>query len=177
MEKRHLLITGLPGTGKTTLLMELARRFTRFTPAGFYTEEVREGGQRRGFRLKSLEGLEGRLADVTIKGAHRVGRYGVDVEGFERFLTALDLPSHPAQLIFIDEIGKMECLSPRFIRLAQELLDSKKTVLATVARKGEGLIGEVKRRLDCYMVEVTVANRRALLNDLSSWLEKRLRSE
>jgi nucleoside-triphosphatase len=174
MEKRHLLITGLPGTGKTTLLMELVRRFARFAPAGFYTEEVRKEGMRRGFRLMSLDGREGTLSDVTFEGYHRVGHYGVDVDRFEAFLVSLELVSNPTSLIFIDEIGKMECLSQRFVRLAESLFCSGKTVVATVARQGEGLIREVKLRPDSRLVEVTPANRQALPEELVRWLEKRL---
>jgi len=174
MEQRHLLITGLPGTGKTTLLMELVRRFVHFAPAGFYTEEVRERGERRGFRLTSLDGREGVLADVTFGGPYQVGRYGVDVKGFEAFLASLDLSFRPSRLVFIDEIGKMECLSPLFVRLAGTLLASEKTVVATIARQGEGLIREVKERSDCRLVEVTAANRQALPDELARWLEKRL---
>ncbi|WP_298268532.1 nucleoside-triphosphatase [Geobacter sp.] len=174
MGKRHLLITGLPGTGKTTLLMELVRRFAHLVPAGFYTEEVRERGVRQGFRLQSLDGREGKLADVAFGGPHRVGRYGVDVEGFEAFLASLELPSHPSPLVFIDEIGKMECLSPCFVRLVETLLDSGKTVVATVARQGEGLIRKVKGRPDSHLVEVTAMNRRALADELVQWLEQRL---
>ncbi len=174
MEQRHLLITGLPGTGKTTILMELVRRFSRLAPAGFYTDEVRERGERRGFRLTSLDGREGLLADVALGGPYRVGRYGVDVPGFEAFLDALDLPSQPACLVFIDEIGKMECLSPRFFRLVETLLASEKTIVATVARKGEGVIRKVKERSDVRLVEVTSANRQALPDELARWLEERL---
>jgi nucleoside-triphosphatase len=173
LKKRHLLITGLPGTGKTTLLMELVRRFAHLAPAGFYTEEVRERGTRRGFRLQSLDGRKGRLADVSFGGSHRVGRYGVDVDGFEAFLASLDLPSHHSPLVFIDEIGKMECLSPRFVRLAETLLDSEKTVVATVARHGDGLIRRVKERPDSLLVEVTPMNRQVLPDELGRWLEER----
>lgn len=174
MQKRHLLITGLPGTGKTTLIVKVARRLSRFHPAGFYTEEVRERGERRGFRLTSLDGREGILADVSFTGQGTVGRYGVDIKGFEDFLKALKLPSCPSTLVVIDEIGKMECLSREFVALIGQLLSSGRTVVATVARKGEGLIEEVKARGDVQLIEITRANRDGLADEVTRWLEERL---
>ena len=50
------------------------------------------------------------------------------------------------------------------------------TIIATVARQGEGLIREVKLRPDSRLVEVTPANRQALSEELVRWLEKRLAS-
>jgi nucleoside-triphosphatase len=115
-----------------------------------------------------LDGSEGILSGVNFRGPHRVGRYGVDVEGFERFLDRLDLSSSP--LVFVDEIGKMESLSPRFADLMRKLLDSGKTVVATIAMRGEGLIAEVKKRPDCSLVEVTPANRERLPGELAARL-------
>ena len=170
MYKRHLLITGLPGTGKTTLLIRLARRLTDHHTAGFYTEEIRIGGNRQGFRLLSLDGREGILAHIAFHGSNRVGRYGVDIKGFERFLGDLDMAEAPASLIFIDEIGKMECMSPNYVALLRKLFDSEKTVIATVASKGAGFIAEVKGRLDCEIREVTMANREKLVEELARWI-------
>ncbi len=173
MLRRHLLITGFPGTGKTTLLVKLGRRLADLRPAGFYTEEIREGGVRRGFRLVSLDGREGILAHVDFRGANRVGRYGVDVRGFEAFIDDLDLGESPASVVFIDEIGKMECLSSRFVELVRKLLGSRKTVVATVALKGSGFIAEVKGRPDCDVREVTPGNRDRLVDELALWITGR----
>ena len=43
-----LLVTGLPGTGKTTLLKEILTEAKGLSFSGFYTEEVREKGKRIG---------------------------------------------------------------------------------------------------------------------------------
>lgn len=172
--ERYLLITGVPGCGKTTLIRRLAAELVEYSPAGFFTEEIREAGARKGFRLMSLDGREGLLSHVRIKGRQRVGRYGVDVKGFEAFLEVLDLAGSEAPLVLLDEIGKMECLSPRFVSLVAQLLDGDKVVAATVALRGPGLISAVKARPDCRLVEVRPAERDRLPVELAGWLRGRL---
>jgi nucleoside-triphosphatase len=172
----HILITGLPGVGKTTLIRELTKRLTEFNPAGFYTEEIRnEQGIREGFRLMTLCGSQLVLSHVQQPGPYRVSRYGVDVVGFERLLEELDLRRLPAPLIVIDEIGKMECFSRRFVDVVTLLLDGPKTLVATIAMKGEGFIQRVKQRPDCRLVAVTRENRDRLPDEFASELQERLR--
>lgn len=172
----HILITGLPGVGKTTLIRELSKRLTECNPAGFYTEEIRnEQGIREGFRLVTLCGRRLVLSHIHHPGPYRVSRYGVDVSGFEQLLAELDLEHAPSRLIVIDEIGKMECLSRRFTDDIMALLNSPKLLIATIALKGEGFIQEVKDRPDCRLVVVTRENRNRLVNDLVAEAHTRLR--
>jgi nucleoside-triphosphatase len=171
---RHVLLTGLPGIGKTTLIRELAKRLAASQPAGFYTEEIREKEARKGFRLVTLDGRELTLAHVNNPGPFRVGRYKVDVAGFERLLAALDLRHASPRVIIIDEIGKMECLSRRFTEDLTALLDSSKTVIATIALKGTGFIQQIKQRPDCCLITVTVANRNSLAASLFTELQHTL---
>jgi nucleoside-triphosphatase len=172
----HILITGLPGVGKTTLIRELAKRLAEYNPAGFYTEEIRDKrGIREGFRLVTLCGRQLVLSHVNHPGSHQVGRYGVDVVGFERLLAELDLRHMPSRLIVIDEIGKMECLSRRFTDDVIALLSSPKMLISTIALKGEGFIRQVKDRPDCRLVMVTRENRNSLVNDLVAEVQRRLR--
>ena len=42
MMKKNILITGLPGVGKTTLIKKLAEVLNDLNPIGFYTAEIRE---------------------------------------------------------------------------------------------------------------------------------------
>ncbi len=171
---RHFLITGLPGAGKTTLIRKIADDLKDLQPAGFYTEEIREGGVRLGFCAISLDGRKQILSHVKIPSPHRVGRYGVDVCGFEQFLTRLQLLESQADIIVIDEIGKMECLSLRFRKLITELLNSSRPVVATIALKGGGLIQGIKDRTDCEIFEVKPINRDRLLSDIAARLRGRI---
>jgi nucleoside-triphosphatase len=165
---KNIFITGLPGSGKTTLIRKLAGELREYGPAGFFTGEIREQGARTGFTLTSLDGREsGMLAHRNIRGPLRVGTYGVDLQGFEQFLGKLVLPGPSPRLVIIDEIGKMECLSERFRGLVVSLLGAPAPVIATIALKAGGFIDEVKRRPDVLLYEITERNREALLRDIA----------
>jgi len=140
-----ILLTGLPGCGKTTAVMKIVANLDTTKVVGFYTEEIREQSVRKGFSWARLDGLTGILAHIDIKGYFKVGKYGVDVAGFVKsVIPILDSNHSNAELFIIDEIGKMECFSEKFVAAGRRLFASDNSVLATVARKGGGLISEVK---------------------------------
>ncbi len=169
--KKNLLITGLPGIDKTTLIKKLSEELKHLHPAGFYTEEIREEGQRKGFELISLNGKRGLLSHKDIKSPYRVGPYKVDVESFENFLNSIPFFDPLNRLIIIDEIGKMECLSDPFKNLLKKIFNSGKLVIATIAMKGGGLIAEIKERQDIKLFEMTKHNRDSLLSKVLKEME------
>lgn len=160
--EKNLFITGLPGVGKTTLIRKMAGELGAFHPAGFYTEEIRRQGIRQGFELIGLDRRRGILSHIDFKSGPRVGRYGVDVPGFEAFLQGLPKPGPGTRLFIIDEIGKMECLSEKFRAWLTSLLDSRIPVVATIALRGTPFIESIKRRPDVKIYEMTLTNRDAL---------------
>lgn len=107
-------------------------------------------------------------------GPPRVGRYGVNLTGFEELLRDLDLSRSSGPLVVIDEIGKMECLSPLFVKEMTALLDSPRRVLATIALKGDGFIRTVKARNDIELLTVTVQNRDELAERITQVLRQEI---
>lgn len=167
MEK-NIIITGLPGVGKTTLIKGILHEIRSLNPIGFYTEEIREKGIRTGFSLINVTGEKSILAAENISSRFRVGKYGVDLVNFENFIGNIPFRDPANSLIIIDEIGKMECFSKMFTELVMELLSSNKLVVATVALKGTGLMAQVKSREDIELIEITTDNRNYLLPNILS---------
>ncbi|MEN6319936.1 MAG: NTPase [Syntrophaceae bacterium] len=178
-EKKNILITGPPGIGKTTLIKILSQILPHSHIAGFYTEEIREKGVRKGFALISFSGRKSILSHVDIRSRYRVGKYGVDVSNFEEFLDGIDFLKPETDLIIIDEIGKMECYSTKFKRLTEQLLDSGKPVIATISMKGGGIIEEIKNRSYVKLFVMTQNNRDELLSEIlkvgGNWIDPRSR--
>ena len=155
MMQNNILITGKPGCGKTTLFKKILRELGPINLVGFYTDEIRKSGYRKGFLLKSFDGNSKILAHVGLKGNVKVGKYGVDIAGFEKFFEQLNFSDPSIELIGIDEIGKMECFSEKFVRLLIDILDCDRMVLATIAQEGGGVISRIKERPDIRLFEIT----------------------
>jgi len=176
MSPKNILITGMPGVGKTTLIRNLITRLEGYQLAGFFTQEIRDKGVRKGFELVGLDGKRGLLSHVSFKSRFRVGKYGVDVAGFDKFLDTTVFLNPETDLILIDEIGKMECFSKKFLSLVNGILESEIPMMATVSRKGEGFISAVKARTDVVLMELTTEGRTLLLDEVLRQLRSILES-
>jgi nucleoside-triphosphatase len=158
----RILVTGSPGVGKTTLVRRVLELLPDVRAAGFYTKEVRAWSGRTGFRVIALDGRAGWLATAGAEGGPRIGRYAVHVADFEAVaLPAIQLRSD-ADLLVLDEIGKMECLSPPFVAAARRALAADVALLGTVALAGGGFIAEAKRAPGVELIELSRANRDAM---------------
>ncbi len=158
-----LLITGRPGVGKTTLVRDIVRALGR-PAAGFYTRETRgPDGRRTGFEVVTLDGQTATLARVGLSSAHRIGRYGVDVAALERVgVRAIEGALQGRRLAVIDEIGRMELLSPAFQRAVIELFRLHRPLLATIMLAPHPFADELKRQPDALLFALTESNREEL---------------
>ena len=161
MTATNLLVTGLPGCGKSTLIEGVVTRIDRPT-TGFFTREIREKGRRVGFAIETLDGAKGLLAHVNARSRLKVGKYHVILHDLEEIAVPSMIPKSPDEVIVIDEIGKMECLSNLFRETLQSTLDSPNRVIGSIALKGGGFIQAIKKRCDVEVIVLSPENRDGL---------------
>jgi len=169
--KRVYLLTGRPGTGKTSLIKQAVMALGG-RAGGFYTEEIRSQGTRLGFKLVTLDGQEAVLAYVGICGRYRVGKYGVDIDSLDRVgVSALHQAARQSDLIVVDEIGKMELFSADFREAVRKAIGGGKKVLGTIMLNPHPWADNIKRQPQVNLIEVTRANHHQVLDDLQQWLK------
>jgi len=174
--KQVYLLTGRPGTGKTSLIKQAIARMG-VKAGGFYTEEIRSQGIRQGFRLVTLDGRSATLAHIDIHSQYRVSKYGVDIDNLDRVgVSALNEAAQQCDLVVIDEIGKMELFSANFRRAVLQIIDSGEKVLGTIMLSPNPWADAIKLKPQVNLITVTRANHHQILNELLDWLKNKTRS-
>lgn len=165
------LLTGMPGTGKTSLIREMVNSL-RNKAGGFYTEEIRVEGIRQGFRIVTLDGQTSTLAHVNIRSLYNVSKYGVDLEGLNTIgVPALKKALQNAELVVIDEIGKMELFSEDFKATVLEVLASGKKTLGTIMLKPDPWADKIKTNPRVKVLNLTRSNRNMVMEEIRNWLK------
>ena len=161
---KNVLLTGAPGVGKTTIIKRAVRRLGD-RAGGFFVEEMREAGRRKGFRLITLDNRQGVLAELGSESEHRVGEYGLQLSTLDEIgVAALRAALGAGKVIIADEIGPMEVQSELFVETVKECLDSKYPVLGTIGRQTHPFLDAIRARTDTLVIEVTKDNRDELLD-------------
>ncbi|MEE9418319.1 MAG: nucleoside-triphosphatase [Desulfatiglandaceae bacterium] len=171
MTRNNILFTGPPGCGKTTLISKIVQQL-RAPSTGFFTEEIREKGERVGFSINTLDGKQALMAHVNVSGRYRVGRYGVVIESIDTVAVPSIIPRKQQESVVIDEIGKMECFSSLFRQTLLDVLDMPNMVIGTISLRGDQFIRRIKGRSDVLVVEISKRNRDVLANTYDRLLEQ-----
>ncbi len=177
----HLLLTGRPGVGKTTLIHRVVHELGTqaslsslgrpLKVGGFYTQEIRTHGRRVGFEVVCIpQGKRGILARVDVPTPFRIGKYYVDIPGFE----SLVLPLFRLQnldLLIINEIGPMELLSTRFQQAVQTALgQTSPKILGTIQRKRISLVTQWGVSDQVTVVELSWGAWEETFEQVMAWL-------
>ncbi|HRQ36873.1 MAG TPA: nucleoside-triphosphatase [Chloroflexota bacterium] len=159
MGKVHLL-TGEPRIGKTTLLKSFIDSVGKEKCGGFVTEEWRQGDERVGFDICTLDGKRVSFASIFSKSRIRVGKYGIDLNAFEAIaITAIDEAINLADYVIIDEIGPMQLQSLRFKQSILDTIESSKSLLGTVVLRSHSWADKLKQHRSVQIYHLTKDNR------------------
>ncbi len=166
-----ILLTGRPGCGKTTLIRRLLEDYPGDV-GGFYTQEIREGGIRKGFEIITLDGQRGILAHVDIQSSQRLGKYKLDLHALERLaVPAIRKAVDKGALVVMDEIGPMEIRSKGFRQAVIQTFQSDARVLGTIVRRSMPFTDEIKRIPGVQVIEITPENRQEMRTYIQNMLK------
>lgn len=140
-----------------------------FKVGGILTPEVRSGTQGKNVRIgflivNLLTGEKDFLAKVGVKSRYSVSKYGVIKESIKNIgVKAIFQAVEEADLIIIDEIGKMELFASEFVVAVREAFNSSKPVLGTIGKNIQhSFVNEIRRREDVKILNLTRDNRDAI---------------
>lgn len=160
-------ITGLPGSGKTQALMKVVEMLESesYKVGGMITEPIMEKNRRVGFYVMDWQSKnKAVLAHVSVKSKFIVGKYGVDLMSLDTVgVEALNGACRDADVIVVDEVGKMEVESEKFVHAVKDAMETDKPMILTLHKKSRNpLLQDIRRRDDVRILEVTPINRNLL---------------
>ena len=173
LKKHLLLITGVPGSGKTTVLLKTIEglRAKGYSVGGMLSREVRSRGIRVGFEILDMNrGRVGSLASVYSKQGPQIGKYRINTDDLDRIgVGAIVDAAKNCDVVVVDEIGPMELFSEQFREVLEKIVEEKKLTICTIHWKtSDHVVESVRRREDAQMYRVTHENREHLHEEIVS---------
>lgn len=131
------IITGKIGSGKTTCIKKLTEKLKseNISVGGIYTSRIMENGKTTGYMMVDIStGYKEKLLDINGNGNQKkIGNYYICEEVIERGNLALQQTN--AQLMVIDEVGKLELNGGGWAEMLGKLLVSRQNQLLISIRK------------------------------------------
>ena len=157
-------ITGLPNAGKTQALVKVIEMLEEGENkvGGMVTEPIIKNNRRVGFYVKDwITQEKDILAHVDHDSKIVVGRYKVNLDALERVgVTAIETAAEECDIVIIDEVGRMEVESEKFVDIVKKILEEDKPLILTLHKKSRNpLLQDIRRRDDVRILEVTPINR------------------
>lgn len=159
---KNILVTGVPGAGKTTLVREVVRE-SGVKPGGYLTRGMPERGVKTRIEIVALTAgvVPERAVFARIDESSPSHTCGMRVSAAELEsvgAVALERARGASPLIVMDEIGHMEIVSPRFLNAVIACLESPTPVLGVIKAKGGPFVDRIKARSDIELVELAGGN-------------------
>ena len=169
----HVLITGAPGVGKSTLIRRVLAELNR-PVFGFETKkETALADGEKGSPVYIYEvGKERRQSEENLAGWCEKRQNEVYKEVFDRYASKLRAPIPKGGIIVMDEIGTMESVSEEFRTAVMALLDGDVPVIAAVKHKDTPFLHGVRNHPKGICFHLTEENREELYGEVLAALEQ-----
>ncbi|MFW9996985.1 MAG: nucleoside-triphosphatase [Candidatus Odinarchaeota archaeon] len=167
--KPTILLTGLPGIGKTTTILEIIKKLPG-PVSGFYTREIRKQNRRTGFEIVCLDGERGILASTEEQFEVKFGRYTINLRAIEELMVTR--MQSPKGTFILDEIGRMELLCPEFRAVLFSLID-RGDIIATISLRDTQVTASIKSHPLTVLFELTLENRDVMADIIIDFLVKK----
>ncbi|MEM3342527.1 MAG: NTPase [Thermoplasmata archaeon] len=160
-------ITGLPGSGKSQALIKVIEMLEadNIVVGGMVTGAIIEENQRVGVFVKDWTTKEqGVMAHINSTSKINIDGFGVDISELDRVgVKAINTAVDNAEVIVIDEVGRMEVESANFVATVKKAMETTKPIILTLHKKSRNpLLQDIRRRDDLRILEVTPINRNIL---------------
>lgn len=157
-----ILLTAPPRTGKSTIIEKFIQQYEG-KKVGILAKEIRNSnGERVGFKSVDLEGNERTFMHVDKIDSNVVigNKYKVDVNAVDDFVVSeIAQTVEPDTVIIVDEIGRAQSVSSKFLHAVEDLLNSDKNMLCTILHDDEEWARKYKEHPESIILEVTEQNR------------------
>ena len=174
MEKRHIVLTGPRGSGKSSLIAEMIRE-TEVPVYGFITDCL--SADQGGFHPIYIHpaGEEKREYEERNRiGSCDTRIHNIRSEIFDTVGTELIRSAEPGGILVMDELGFMEEQSVRFMRAVEDALDSEIPVLAACkSREDIPFLCRIRAHPAVRLLSPNPGNWEDIRTEIRAWLPHR----
>jgi len=160
-------LTGLPNSGKTTLIKTLISNFQGQGKivGGMITENIVENMRKVGMEVVDIRtGERATFAHVSFGETHKNINFGLDLEALENVGAAsIKKASEDCDIVIVDEVGPIQMESVEFNKTILETIKMNVDIILTIHKKSRHtVVQDIRRRDDMRILDVTPVNRLVL---------------
>lgn len=168
-KSKHIFLTGEKGVGKSTIwrkiLTETGLKYSGFVTKNFEIEGVQKGAYIHALKSCAPELIDDNNQIIGIRISHQKMIHLT--ETFEKFgVEILHDAMTNGDVIFMDELGRLENDAVHFKQTVMEGLDSGARVLGVLQDTPSDFLEEIKAREDVVVCTVTKDNRNILCKEI-----------
>lgn len=155
MMESNILMTGKPGTGKSTLALWLIERLGQ-PWAGYQTVKVEDSPAGPLYGMKQVPG--GACAPISRQVAGEIRGIPETFEGVGTQWVQAAVAG-PCPVVVLDEIGRFERQCEGFLAAVRAALDSPKLVIAVLKKEELPHLRQLREREDSFLVDLDELSR------------------